>query len=214
MRSAWLTGWVAVASLGSASAAPIDPDVRRLKPGIFLYASPQTTDSNFAETVVLLVEYGPKGAMGLVIDQLTEAIAEDILKDASSLRGLPVNWGGPVQPETILGIVKTSRPSAGATRLLDDVFLTGRREDLEAAARGGKARERVRLYSGYTGWGAGQLESEFARQGWVLGPGSAEAVFSAEPRKLWPRVFRLLDRREALAPRPASPAAARAYRAY
>lgn len=205
MRSAWCVGWLAVAITASAHAAPIDQDLRLLKPGVFLYASPQTGDPNFAETVVMLIQYGPKGAMGLVIDHLTEATAEDVLEEASSLRGLPVYWGGPVQPEKILGIVKTSRPSENATRLLDDVYLTGRREDLESAAHGGEARERVRLYSGYTGWGAGQLESEFARQGWVIGPGTAAAVFSPEPRKLWPKVFRLMDRREALGPGPRSP---------
>jgi putative transcriptional regulator len=199
VRGPWLVAFL-IAFGAPSPATAADPDLKRLKPGVFLYASPQTGDPNFAETVVMLVEYGPKGAMGLVIDHLTEANAADVLPNAPALRGLPLHWGGPVQPDAILGVVRTSSPSATATRLIEDVFLTGRREDLETAARGGRVRERVRVYAGYTGWGPGQLESEFARQGWVLGPGSAAAIFAPDPSRLWPRVFQLLERRQVFSP--------------
>jgi putative transcriptional regulator len=201
-----VTGVVLVALLGTALlrtdcalwAAGVDPEVRRLQPGVFLYASPQLRDPNFSQTVVLLVEYGSKGAMGLVIDRPTEVLASELLKDAKALRGLQVYWGGPVQPEAVFGLVTTGQPSKEAVRVIDGLYLTGKQQDLEAAARGGKAEERVRIYLGYAGWGAGQLEGEVMRDGWLVTPGDPAAVFSPEPEKVWRRAYQLLDRLEAL----------------
>jgi putative transcriptional regulator len=174
-----------------------DPEVRRLKPGIFLYASPDLREPRFAQTVVLLVEYGPKGAMGLVINRPTEWKADEALLHAKRLGGLTVYWGGPVQPEAVFGLVRTARPPKGALRVIEDVFMTGKRKDLEAAVRGEDAAARVRVYSGYAGWGAGQLEGEVLRNGWIAAPGEADAVFSKRPEAVWEKVHHLLDRLEA-----------------
>lgn len=205
-----LNGVVLVALLGAdillpgllvpalpALAADVDPEIRRLKPGVFLYASPRIRDANFSETVVLLIEYGPKGAMGLVIDRPTPVLASELLKKAEALRGLQVYWGGPVEPGAVFGLVATKRPSKEAVPVFEGVFLTGRRQDLEEAAKGGRADERVRVYVGYSGWGAGQLEAEVMSNGWIVMPGEASAVFSPEPEKIWPKAHHLFERLEA-----------------
>lgn len=171
--------------------------MRRLKPGVLLYASPDIQEPNFSETVVLLVEYGEKGAMGLVINRPTKWNASEALKDARSLRKVVVYWGGPVQTDTVFGLVRTTRPPKGALRVLDDVFLTGKRKDLEEAARQDRTGTRERVYVGYTGWGAGQLEGEVLRNGWIVSTGDADAVFSTRPESVWEKVHRLLDRLEA-----------------
>jgi putative transcriptional regulator len=186
-------------SAASAPAPPpgTDPEVRRLKAGVFLYASPGLRDSNFSQTVVLLVEYGPKGAMGLVINRPTDWRASEALKDASALRKLVVHWGGPVQPDAVFGLIGAARGPKGGVRVLDGVFLTAKRKELDAAVRQDETGERVRVYSGYSGWGAGQLESEIVRYGWIVAPGDAEAVFSRRPEKVWEDVHHLLERLEA-----------------
>ncbi len=198
-----LTGGVACALLAasviSASQTPgsTDPEVRRLKTGVFLYASPGMRDSNFSEAVVLLVEYGPKGAMGLVINRPTEWTADEALKDARALRKLVVHWGGPVQPDAVFGLIRAGRPPKGGVRVLEGVFLTGKRKDLDAAVRKDAAAEGVRVYAGYSGWGAGQLEREILQNGWFVAPADAGSVFSARPEGVWQKVRRLQERLEA-----------------
>lgn len=194
-RECRLAAWLAAGCAGALLAAT--PDAARLRVGVFLYASPALADPNFSQTVVLLVQYRPEGAMGLVINRPGELDAKEALP---ALRGLPLYEGGPVQRETIIALVRTKRPSRDAVRVLEGVFLSGKHEDLEAAARGGRAFERVRVFSGYSGWTAGQLEREVKAGGWVIGPGEAAAVFSREPGKLWRKVFLLLQRREAASP--------------
>lgn len=167
----------------------------RLRPGVFLYASPDLGDPNFARTVVLLVRYEPEqGAMGLIINRPGDLDAKTALP---ALAGMPMYEGGPVETEAMLALVRTKRPSSDAVRVLDDVYLSGKGEDLEAAASGGRAFDRVRVFSGYAGWTAGQLERELKLGGWLLAPGDANSVFSREPGTLWRKVFSLMQRREA-----------------
>ena len=181
---------------GDRRAPTADPELRKLKPGVFLYAAPQLEDPNFAQTVVLLIEHGEKGALGLVIDRPSELPVAEVLGESIGLRDLSVYWGGPVQPEAMFGLIRTDRPGEATKRVLDGVYMTGNRVELEAAARGARAEERVRIYLGYAGWGAGQLEAEVRAGGWLLAPGEAAAVFSADPEGLWQRAYQLLERIE------------------
>ncbi len=196
-RGALACGCAVAASAVAIAKVGTDPEVRRLRPGVFLFASPSLREPNFSQTVVLLVEYSPKGAMGLVINRPTEWKANEALEKASELRRLTVYWGGPVQTDAIFGLVRTTRSPKGGVRVLDDVFLTAKRKDLDTAARGDETGARVRVYAGYTGWGAGQLESEILRNGWIVATGDADAVFSSRPEDVWEKVHQLLDRLEA-----------------
>jgi putative transcriptional regulator len=174
-------------------------DVRRLRPGVLLYAVPRLRDPNFAESVVLLVQHGPQGAMGLIVNRPSDALAEDALPELEGLRGQPIYRGGPVQAEVILALVRTAQPSAKAIRVLEDVHMTGSQVDLEAAAKRGRAYERVRLYSGYAGWAAGQLEDEVRRGDWVVVRADVATIFSTAPGSLWQKVYELTERKEARA---------------
>ena len=63
--------------------------------------------------------------------------------------------------------------------MLRDVAIVGA-AGIEAVMRDDASPDRVRLYSGYSGWGPGQLEREIARGDWRLGTGAADVVFSGE----------------------------------
>ncbi len=52
------------------------------------------------------------------------------------------------------------------------------------------AIRRARVFIGYSGWGAGQLESEMERDSWILEPALEEDVFTEAPDTLWSRVLR------------------------
>ena len=60
---------------------------------------------------------------------------------------------------------------------------------------------RARVFAGYSGWGAGQLEAELARDDWIVEPAVPEELFTDAPERLWGDVlarkggqFRLLSR--------------------
>jgi putative transcriptional regulator len=188
---------LAVATTG---AAP-DRDPGRLRPGLFLYAAPEQQDPNFVESVVLLIEHGPKGSMGLVVNRPTRVPLRELLRgvEIPASRDLRFYWGGPVEPKAVLALVRTERPSASARSVLPDVHVTGELADVRAALKEKEPGKRLRVYNGYAGWGAGQLATEVRAGAWVLDRADARSIFAPDPSELWLRVHRILERLEARA---------------
>lgn len=173
-------------------------DPTRLRTGLFLFAAPGLGDPKFAETVVLLAAYDKAGALGLVVNRPTRVPLRELLRtpeaEASALR---FHWGGPVQPGAVLALVRSQWPSESARRVLGDVFLTADVADVRGALARPDAAAKVKLFTGYTGWSAGQLESEVRAGAWVLEPADARSLFATDSSDLWERVYLILERLEA-----------------
>jgi len=183
----------------AAAGASSHRDPGQLRPGLFLYAAPVQQDPNFVESVVLLIEHGPEGSMGLVVNRPTRVPLRELLRgvEIPASRDLRFYWGGPVEPKAVLALVRTQRPSASARSVLPDVHLTGELADLRAALAERGPGERLRVYTGYAGWGAGQLATEVRAGAWVLDRADARSIFAPDTSELWLRVHRILERLEA-----------------
>lgn len=48
----------------------------------------------------------------------------------------------------------------------------------------------MRIFAGYAGWAAGQLENELSTGQWYVVAGSTSDVFSPQPANLWRAVLR------------------------
>jgi putative transcriptional regulator len=48
----------------------------------------------------------------------------------------------------------------------------------------------VRVFSGYAGWGAGQLESELVEGSWYLAEALPNDLLDPDPERLWRSVLR------------------------
>jgi putative transcriptional regulator len=159
-----------------------------------LVAMPQLLDPNFRRSVVLLLHHDAEFTFGLVLNRPLEISAESLCASLDiEWRGPPaalVDWGGPVQPDTgwvLLG------DAAGAqledvTEISDELCFAGSLETLKRVAAGPPGR--FRLFLGYAGWGAGQLEAELAQGAWLVAPLSSRVVFGVEPEAMWGRVLR------------------------
>jgi putative transcriptional regulator len=194
MRLAFLVATLAAFGLLPPSIEAGDP--HGLKAGVFLYAAPETGFSSFTESVVLLVEHGREGSLGLIVNRPTPIPVREVLKDLGPL-DLALYFGGPVQPDVAVALVRSLRLVPGAVRVLPDVYFCPNLERIDPTARTPDAASRLRIYAGYAGWSPGQLAGELRRNAWVIGPADARSIFSSEPDALWPRVHELLRRIEA-----------------
>jgi putative transcriptional regulator len=190
---------LAAAVVCASSAARVLAASPRVKPGVFLYASPALGDPNFAESVVLLVQHGAGGSMGLIVNRPTPVPVREAVRALAETRGLDLRIyeGGPVQPDVVLALVRSARDLAHAHRVLPGVHLSSEPERWKAVARDPEAQSRLRVYAGYAGWAPGQLAHELRLGSWVVAPADAASIFSADPDALWPRVRDLMKRIEA-----------------
>ena len=167
-----------------ALAAPLpgrEPAIGRL-----LIATPQV-GSFFTESVVVLVDHGEHGSLGLIVNRPLELSLAELLSDEEGAKGHgePAFFGGPVAPGQILLLVRSARPLHGGAPVLDGVTVSGSRETLRALLEHPPAGGELRAYVGYAGWAPGQLADEIARGDWLVAPGDAGSVFTHEPAELW-----------------------------
>ncbi|MEO5843759.1 MAG: YqgE/AlgH family protein [Caldimonas sp.] len=145
----------------------------------FLIAMPGMGDGPFAGTVIYLCEHTEKGALGLVINKPIDITLKNLFEkvelslDRDDLAGLPVYFGGPVQTER--GFVlheplpegsAEGGPYNSSLKVEGGLEMTTSKDVLEAISSGAGPKK-VLVTLGYSGWGAGQLEEEMSRNGWI-----------------------------------------------
>ncbi len=155
--------------------------------GHFLIASPHLADPNFYRSVVLMIQHDEKGAFGVVLNRPTNNTIADLwnlVSPAPCDISEPVHVGGPV-PGPLIAI--HSDPAQCEMDIADGVFFASSKEAIIAIVS--HPQGPFRLFVGYSGWGAGQLDQEMESGSWLSGPAAREDVFSHYD-ELWHRVSR------------------------
>ena len=146
--------------------------------------------SFFHRSVVLVCEHNADGAFGLVLNRaLGKTVGEMIVADLPEiLKNSPLFLGGPVQPSALSFLHSDNFiPDAD---VMPDLALGHSLDDLVEIGESFSAAKKVRLFAGYAGWSAGQLENELKRKSWLTFPASVELVFNTPPEELWPKILK------------------------
>ncbi len=166
----------------------------------FLIAMPGMKDDRFARSVIYICAHSDEGAMGLIINQTQQMMFPDLLVQLGILdeqeairlppktRDFVVRNGGPVDRSRGFVLhsddykVESSLPVSG------DICLTATVDILRAISSGRGPRLAL-MALGYSGWGAGQLESEIAGNGWLTCPASADLLFDPDIERKYDRIL-------------------------
>lgn len=158
--------------------------------GRLLVASPLIGDPNFDRTVVLMIDHNPEGALGVVLNRPLPAPVAEVLPDWAALTVEPgcFHVGGPVSPDAVLalGWRTTPEPVEGFATVLDPLGTVDLNRD---PGHYGERIERLRLFTGYSGWAPGQLEGELRAGAWWVLDALPGDPLSAEPTELWSAVL-------------------------
>ena len=165
--------------------------------GKLLIAMPGMGDPRFESSVIYICDHSETGAMGLILNKpLRQGSFKDLCKQLSikhtSGRDVPILFGGPV--ETSRGFVLHSNDylSENSTQLVgQSLSLTSTRDVIEALAEG-ETPSNAGLFMGYSGWGAGQIESEILRNGWLTVDADEGLVLDRDHDGKWQAALDLL----------------------
>jgi putative transcriptional regulator len=160
--------------------------------GHLLVATPALRDPNFDRTVVLLVAHEEGGALGVVLNRATEVPVAEMFGLWGGVACEPgvIFEGGPVQPEASICLARV-RSQTGSTRGFNRVDGTLGTVDLSSdpdAMRDDIIE--VRVFAGYAGWAARQLEDEIALGSWLTFKALPSDPFTDRPDDLWSMVLR------------------------
>jgi putative transcriptional regulator len=155
--------------------------------GVLLVASPSLEDPNFRQAVVLVVEHGPEGTVGLILNRSTNVLLSKALPDMPVLKGTIYRLfaGGPVEPTRFLLLFRLKEPPADARSVFDGVYLGRTPRILERIITQAKPTETFRAFAGFAAWAPRQLEAEMLLGAWGVLPPDSVGIFDKDPATLW-----------------------------
>jgi putative transcriptional regulator len=165
------------------------PEKSKFLKGQLLLDSGQLNGSFFQRTVVLVCEHDTEGAFGLVLNRTTgNKVGEMIVADLpEALKECPLYLGGPVQ-RTALSFLHADAFIPDAN-VMPNLNLGHSLDTLVEIGESFSPEKKIRMFAGYAGWSAGQLEDEMKRKAWLTHPASLELVFETTPDRLWQTIL-------------------------
>lgn len=166
----------------------------------FLIAMPGMKDDRFARAVIYVCAHSDEGAMGLIINQSQQLMFPDllvqlgILDESEAIRLPPpardfvVRNGGPVDRSRGFVLHTDDYKVESSLPISADICLTATVDILRAISSGRGPRKALMML-GYAGWGAGQLESEIAANGWLTCPAQADLLFDSDIDRKYDRLL-------------------------
>lgn len=172
--------------------APAAVPAEQAANSVFLVAREGMPDPHFRETVVLVTQPRQGGPFGVIINRPLEQRLSEVFTEFESLknRNDVLYFGGPVKPDGLVFLVRARRHPPRGMSVLKDVYFTGDTEFVERLLRRRNPTEGLRVFTGYSGWGPGQLHHEIARGDWHVVPANSATVFEKDPRRIWPDLIK------------------------
>lgn len=153
--------------------------------GKILISNSTIISDEFNKTVVFMIEHDSSGAFGLVINKKSDFTLSDVVVGLpeSISRDIPMYWGGPVDHSFISILHNDLSFKDPGLAVIPGVYLSRSYDLLLGLVKSSEAQYKV--FHGYSGWGAGQLESEFERKSWVLHKVNDRFILDKEEEDAW-----------------------------
>ena len=165
-----------------------------LKPdrGRILLSEPLMGDFYFGRSVILLAEHNAEGSFGLIVNKAVNTRFNEALPDFPKL-DVPLYLGGPVETNRLFFLHTLGSEISDSQEIIKGLYWGGNMEDVkEMITLNLMDASKIRFFVGYSGWGAGQLESELKRNSWVITHTTGENIFNVTPDKLWDNLVKKL----------------------
>jgi putative transcriptional regulator len=161
--------------------------------GKLLIAEPFLVDPNFARTVILVTEHGEEGTVGFILNRSTQLTLGDLIPELYTPE-LAIYQGGPVQLDTLHMIHRTP-DVLGGNKIANGMYWGGSYETFQTLMEEHTYDTmNMKMYVGYSGWGAGQLDKEMDEGSWIVADANEKLLFDVRPEQMWKEAIKLLGR--------------------
>jgi putative transcriptional regulator len=167
---------------------PTSADDAKPLTAILLVARAELSDSDFADSIVLVMNNLGPAPVGVIINKPMQVPVSHLFPHLKRLAPLhdKVYFGGPVEFGSVWFLFRATRPPEHALQACDGVYLSANPELLLQLLGRDKPMDGLRIFIGHSGWGPGQLEAEIANGDWTLQRAESEGIFHGKSEHRWP----------------------------
>ena len=160
-----------------------------IRTGAIIISTALLNGSSFEKTVIVIAEHNEKGSLGFIINQPFARSLNELEEFKDSIP-VPLFTGGPVQNDMLYFLHRRADLIDEGQLVDGNVYLYG---DFKTAVQLLNTAvlpvTDVKLFIGYCGWDAGELEAELAEGSWLLTNASVDLVFDEDPELLWDKLL-------------------------
>ncbi len=159
-----------------------------IQAGSIIISTALLNDTSFEKVAVVITEHNDKGAVGYVFNQPFPRSFNELEEFKHSIP-VPLYAGGPVQTDMLYFM--HSRPDLvdGGDLVAGDVYMNGDfKKAVQLLNNGILSIHEVRLFIGYCGWDAGELEAEIEEGSWQVTDAPVDLVFASSVNGLWDKL--------------------------
>ena len=184
----YVAGALCALLLSSGSSWPTSASDAKPLTAILLIARDDLPDSNFADSVVLVMNNLGPAPVGIIINRPMPIPVSRLFPDLKRLAPVrdKVYFGGPLDFGSVWFLFRAVAPPKHAIQASDGVYLSADRQLLLQLLGRDKPMASLRIFVGHAGWAPGQLEAEIEQRDWTLKRVETEAIFSGKSEHPWP----------------------------
>ena len=156
----------------------------------FLYFIEKVPGDFFSNTLIYLCEHDSNGAFGFIVNQPTDFTVSKFLSSTGNKSNNQITSferlmrGGPVDLDKVFMLHNDrSISNVNTSPLTDRLFLTSAPEVINSVNTN-VGPDKFKLFLGYCGWSANQLESEIKNNSWHVIDANTDLIFDEPPHNL------------------------------
>lgn len=159
--------------------------------GKILISTPDISGDIFSRSVVLIIDHNEDGAFGLILNRKNPDISLQI--EQTTLLKTDIYEGGPIENQKIFVIAKGKPVSDFYMEISDDYYITEDLQSVITALMENRITDQdIKVFSGYSGWAAHQLESEIERKMWTVADAYHLDYTLPNDQSLWKKIMQNL----------------------
>jgi putative transcriptional regulator len=139
-----------------------------MKPGIFIKSTSLLDDTIFEKSLIFIVEYNEKGAMGFIVNnEFPRKLNE--LEEFKHIIPFPIHLGGPVDQEHLYFVHQRPDLIEEGVQVADNIFLGGDFKSVVKNIDNNTLTEKdIKIFIGYCGWDYHELDEEITEGSWRI----------------------------------------------
>ena len=151
--------------------------------GSLILSQPLMKDLNFERSIILICEHSSDGSFGY---KLNDKLSPDsIMSDLNQIIKENLYLGGPVE-NSYLNFIHSSDQIKDSVKIKKDIYLGGDLDSVLEDAKNNVSDLKLKFFSGYSGWSAGQLDKEIEENSWiVINEYISNFIFDEIDEKFW-----------------------------